>query len=172
MLVVIASKIGVCCCYLHACIIMVFSHLPGYWVSEPRFTQNNNTGAPSLFFFFFFFFPGSEEEEKSTQWHESWCAHHLTYCWISQLSTHNPGINAGEVVVTDCAPLVIVADLQPSFIWINSTHKTNSTIGTRNCSIYWNCNNNCKNIFLLSQTTWPFLQCDQNVAINFWLYYL
>ena len=120
----------------------------------------------------FFFPPGSGEEEKSTQWHESWCAHHLTYCWISQLSTHNPGINAGERVVTDCAPLVIVADLQPSFIWINSTHKTNSTIGTRNCSIYWNCDNNCKNIILLSQTTWPFLQCDQNVAIKFWLYYL
>ena len=62
----------------------------------------------------------------------------LTYYWISQLSTHNPGISAGEGVVTDCAPLVAVADLHSSFIFSDASHQTKRTISTvavrhRNC---------------------------------------
>ena len=61
----------------------------------------------------------------------------LTYSWISQLSTHNLGISTGERVVTDCAPLIIVADLHSAIVYSESTtHKTNSTIGTRGCSTY------------------------------------
>ena len=62
----------------------------------------------------------------------------LTYSWISQLSTHNLGISAGERVVTDCAPLIVVADLHSSFILSDAIHQTKRTISTvavryRNC---------------------------------------
>ena len=70
------------------------------------------------------------------------CTLHLTNHWMSQLSTHDFGINAGEAIVTDCAPLVIITYLHSSFMWIKSTHKTNSTTDAGNCSIYWNCDKN------------------------------
>ena len=65
--------------------------------------------------------------------------HRLTYCWKSQLSTHYPGINVGERVITNCAPLVVVAYLYPALVRTEYTSKTNISISARFGSIHWSC---------------------------------
>ena len=65
--------------------------------------------------------------------------HWLTYCWKSQLSTHYPGINVGERVITNCAPLVVVAYLYPALVRTEYTSKTNISISARFGSIHWSC---------------------------------
>ena len=65
--------------------------------------------------------------------------HWLTYCWESQLSTHYPGINVVERVITNCAPLVVVAYLYPALVRTEYTSKTNISISARCCSIHWSC---------------------------------
>ena len=65
--------------------------------------------------------------------------HLLTYCWKSQLSTHYPGINVGERVITNCAPLVVVAYLYPALVRTEYTSKTDISISARFGSIHWSC---------------------------------
>jgi len=51
----------------------------------------------------------------------------LTKWCVSKLPTDNTGINVGPCVITDCSPLVVVADLHSALVFSCATNKSHST---------------------------------------------